>query len=135
MTRQPRGTANEGIQANTVTADVIAVGRGAEAHKIVLAESDRKQLLQAVGTLHSEVDKLNLQTADRNELKQHASEIQNAVTAKESNPKQVEGALGRFVQKLKEVGIILKDVAELVAPLRTIAGLMHLPLVKLGLPI
>jgi len=101
VTKQHRATVNEGIQANTVTGDVIAVGRGAQAHKTVMAESDRRQLLEAVDKLHQEIDKLNVDSARRDELKQHASEIEQVVTAKQSHPKEVEGALGRFVQRLK----------------------------------
>ena len=114
--------------------DVIAVGRGAQAHKTVMAESDRRQLLEAVDKLHHELDKLNVDSTSRNELKQHASEIEQVVSAKQSDPKEVEGALGRFVQRLKEVGVIVKDVAGLVAPLQTIVGLFHLSLASLGLP-
>jgi hypothetical protein len=67
VTKQRRAAVNEGIQANTVTGDVIAVGRGAQAHKTVMAESDRRQLLEAVGTLHQELDKLNVDSARRYE--------------------------------------------------------------------
>jgi phosphotransacetylase len=134
VTKQHRATVNEGIQANTVTGDVIAVGRGAQAHKTVLGEGDRRQLLEAIDQLHQELNKLNVGSVRRDELKQHASEIEQIVTAKQSNPKEVEGVLGRFVQKLKEVGVIVKDVAGLVAPLQTIAALFHVSLASLGLP-
>jgi hypothetical protein len=134
VTKQRRTTVNEGIQANTVTADVIAVGRGAQAHKTVLAENDRRKLVEAVDKIRHELDNLNLDALHRDEIKQHASDIEHAVTAKQTDPKEVEGALGRFVDKLKTFGVVLKDAAELVAPLHTIAGLFHVSLASLGLP-
>ncbi len=133
MTRQRGASGNEGIQANTVTADVIAVGRGARATKTVLADGDRKQLLEALGKIQTEVDKLNLDAAQRDEIKQHAAQVERTLTVKQPDPVAAQGALQKFVGKLKTVGVIVNDAAGLVAPLHTIAGLLHLSLSAIGL--
>jgi hypothetical protein len=132
MTKQLQTTVNEGIQANVVKADVLAVGRGAKAVKTVFAEGDRKALLEAVAQIHNELDRLNLDPSHRQEVKRHATELERSVTSKQANPKEIEGALGKFIGKLKELGVIVKEAAGLVAPIRVIAGLLHVSLSSLG---
>ena len=133
MTKQNRTGANEGIQANVVKADVVAVGRGARAVKVMLSEGGRRELLEAVSKIHRELDKLDLSRQQQDEVKQHAAEIERMVTRKQADPKEAEGTLGKFVKKLQEVGVIVKETTGLLAPLRTIAGLFHLSLTSLGL--
>lgn len=133
MIRKNRSSVNEGIQANVVKADVLAVGRGAKAVKMVLADADRKEILAAVGNIHQELGKLNLDKPHLDDVKRHAEELERTVTQKQVSPEEVEGSLGMLVRKLKQVGVAVKEVAGLISPIQTIAGLLHLSLSSLGL--
>jgi hypothetical protein len=133
MKKERRSASNEGIQANVVNADVLAVGRGAHAIKMVLAEADRKQILEAVGQIHQELEHLNLSKPEVDVLKGHAEDLKQTVIKEDANPKEVEGALGKFIERLKQVGVVVKETAGLVAPIHTIASLLHLSLTSLGL--
>jgi hypothetical protein len=133
MTRKNRSSVNEGIQANVVKADVLAVGRGAKAVKMVLADADRKEILAAVGNIHQELGKLNLDKSHLDDVKRHAEELERTVTQKQASPEEVEGSLGMLIKKLKQLGVAVKEVAGLISPIQTIAGLLHLSLSSLGL--
>ncbi len=133
MTRKNHSTSNEGIQANVVKADVLAVGRGAQAVKMVLRESDREDILTAVGEIRRELGALKLEKAYEEEVQRHAQELERAATKKNASPAEVKGALGGLLEKLKQAGVIVSEVAGLVSPIQTIAGLLHLTLSSFGL--
>jgi hypothetical protein len=133
MSTKKRSGGNEGIQANSVVGDVIAVGRGAQAVKMVFAETDRKEMLAAVGKIREELEGLKLDRAQLEEVKEHAQELEHEVAQKQPNPQKVGGALETLVGKLKQVGVAVTEVAGLVTPIKTIAGLLHLTMASLGL--
>jgi hypothetical protein len=133
MTKKRWQGANEGIQANVVKADVLAVGRGAQAIKSVLSDSDRKDLVGAVAQLTQQVKSLNLDKVQVEELSKHAHEIERAVAKPRVDPKEVQSAMGKFLDHLKQVGVALKEVAGFVAPIETMAKLLHISLSSLGL--
>jgi ABC-type transporter Mla subunit MlaD len=133
MKMKNRPSVNEGIQANVVKADVLAVGRGARAVNTVLAESDRQEILTAVRSLQQELGKLNLDKPHLEAVMQHAEELKRNVAQKQPSPEQVQGSLGTLITKLKQVGVVVKEVSGLVSPIQTIAGLLHLSLSSLGL--
>jgi hypothetical protein len=133
MTRKSSPGGNEGIQANVVKADVLAVGRGARAVKTVLASSDQKELLAAVAKLNQHLQSLAIDKAQLQELSKHTEQIREAVSKPQVDSTEVQGAAAKFVQRLKEVGVAVKEMAGFVAPLRTIGGLLHISLTTLGL--
>lgn len=124
---------NEGIQADTVTADVLAVGRGAKAVKTVHGNADSEKLLAAVRSLRSQLDNLPLTKSQRDDLDQHAQTLEHVASSKPANSPEAQSAFAKFLDKLKDVGVVVKETAELVAPIKTIAGLVHLSLAVLGL--
>lgn len=130
-------TGNEGIQVTggNVTADVLAVGRNAHAQKTVLGENDRKQLTEALAVLSSELEKLKVSPADRNELKKQVSDLRQITAAPGADKGEAKSTFTGFIQKLKEIGVVVNQAAGLVAPLHTIAGLLRVPLASLGVPI
>ena len=123
---------NEGIQADTVTADVLAVGRGAEAVKTVHGNAESEKLVAAVQSLRSQLDNLSLTKPQRDELDQHAQALEHVASSKPANSPEAQSAFAKFLDKLKDVGVVVKETAELVAPIKTIAGLVHLSLTALG---
>ena|SRR5215471_10069050 len=133
MTGKNRSASNEGIQANVVNADVLAVGRGAKAVKVVLSESDRQDLLTAVGEIRRELEALKLEKAHAEEVQRHAEELEHAATKKDASPAEVKSVLSGLLEKLKQAGVVVKEVAGLVSPIQTIAGLLHLTLSSLSL--
>lgn len=133
MKMKNRPSANEGIQANVVKAEVLAVGRGAKAVKTVLAESDRQEILTAVHSLQQELGKLKLDKPHLEAILQHAEELKSSAAQKQPSPEKVQGSLGMLITKLKQVGVVVKEVSGLISPIQTIAGLLHLSLSSLGL--
>jgi hypothetical protein len=132
MSRQ-RSNVNEGIQANNVTADVLAVGRGAKAVKTVHGNTDTEKLLAAMSAVRAQLDNLPLTKPQRDAVEQHAQDFERIAASKPANSPETQGAFAKFMEKLKDVGIAVKETADLVAPIKTIAGLVHLSLVAFGL--
>lgn len=128
-----RSIPNEGIQADTVTADVLAVGRGAKAVKTVHGNAESEKLLAAVQSLRSQLDNLPLTKPQRDDLDQHAQTLEHVASSKPANSPEAQSAFAKFLDKLKDVGVVVKETAELVAPIKTIAALVHLSLTALGL--
>jgi hypothetical protein len=128
-----RQRSNEGIQANNVTADVLAVGRGAKAVKTVQGNADMEKLLAAMSAVRSQVDNLPLTKPQRDAVEEHAKNFESVAASKAANSPETQGAFKKFLEALKEVGIAVKETADLVAPINTIAGIIHLSLVALGL--
>ena len=133
MTRKNRSASNEGIQANVVNADALAVGRGAKAVKVVFSESDREDILTAVSEIRRELEALKLGKAHSDDLQRHADELEHAATKKDASPAEVKSLLSGLLEKLKQAGVVVKEVAGLVSPIQTIAGLLHLTLSSFGL--
>ncbi len=122
---------NEGIQATNVTADVLAVGRGAQAIKF--STGDTQQLAKAVEQLRAGLEALNLQPHAREAIKQDLGELQAATESKQPQADRAGRALESLSGKLKMVGIVLSEVISLSQPVRQIAGLLQIPLHLLGL--
>jgi len=116
---------NEGIQANTVTADVLAVGRGAHAKKVVLGHDDQQQLIDAVATLRRGIEGLQLSVADRQIVTADVAALER-VTQEPQDPEQARGRMAGLLSTFKAVGVVVSDVATLIEPIRKILGLLHL---------
>ncbi len=133
MTRQRSTSGNEGIRATNVTADVLAVGRGAKAIKTVQGNADNEKLVAAIRSLRSELDNLPLTKPQRDEIDHHAQALEQAAASKPSNSPATQGAFAKLVTILKDTCVVLKETAALAAPIQTIAGLLHLSLSALGI--
>jgi len=130
MKRSKSASVNEGIQANTVQADVLAVGRGAKAVKVVLADADRRELFEAIAELRRGLQILNLQKPVRDAIQSDVAQIEDAARTKETDATRVGGFLHSLVGRLEQVGILVKEASSLVAPIKAIASLLHLSLAR-----
>jgi hypothetical protein len=126
-TPRERWNRNEGIQAKTVQAEVLAVGRGARAIKSVAA-GDAEALAQAIAQLREAIAGLGLQPAAREVLERDVSALAEDVQSGGTDGGKAESRLRGIADKLKMVGVVLGDVAALAEPVTKIAGLLRIPL-------
>jgi hypothetical protein len=124
---------NEGIQATTVNAEVIAVGHGAKASKTTYGGDDQEKLGQAVQQLRSALEALQLQAHAKTAIEEDLKDLQFAVQSKEPKADQVSQILQGIGGKLKMVGVVLTDALALSEPITQIAHLLQIPLRLLGL--
>lgn len=129
--KAPRAQVNEGIQANTVTADVLAVGRGATATKNISGSSP--DVMKAIGELRTAIEALNLQPHAKAAIDEDLRTIDAAAQASPPEPERGGHALQNLAGKLKMVGIVLAEVVALSEPARKIAEMLQVPLRALGL--
>lgn len=132
MTPKSTGT-NEGIQANTVVAEVQAVGKGAKAEKIVYGSPQREALDRAVADLTAALAALKLPAPAAAEVRGDVEALQEATRTETPDKDRVGGLLTSLAGKLKLVGIVLSETIGLGEPLKKIAELMQIPLGKLGI--
>jgi hypothetical protein len=135
-TRKPDAAGNQGIQANTVTADVLAVGMNAMAHKQVAVGATPEAFLQAITQFRSALEGLMLPTPAKQVLAADVEALTAASSASKSDNAKIQSHLKGLSDKrdkLKMVGIVMKDVAELWEPAKKIAELAMIPLHLVGL--
>jgi hypothetical protein len=125
------GWGNRGIIAHTVSADVMAVGEGARATKTVHAENT-EALRARAKALWTAVDALKLPLPQRNALEEDVTGLSEAAGPKPDSDK-ARTHLRSICDKLKMVGIAVRDVAALAEPVRDIANLLQIPLHFVGL--
>ena len=133
MTRNPRNhnAGNQGIQATNVQAEVLAVGQGAQAVKHAAA-ADAEVLAKAVGQLRVAIAGLGLQPAARAVLERDVEGLAEATRSHRPDVHpdvhKAESHLKGMAEKLKMVGIVVKEVAGLAEPVSKIATLLRIPL-------
>lgn len=125
--KRARSASNSGIQANNVTADVMAVGAGSTATKVVHSGATDADLVAFLRELRGSIAQLPLQQPAKEELADDMVKLETATRAKETRPEQVSGILSSIVGKLKMVGVVLADAAAIAEPIKKIAGLFGLP--------
>jgi hypothetical protein len=119
-------TVNEGIQGN-VHADVLAVGRGAQATKHIGGLwSDEMQ--KAITELRGGFDRIGLEPAARKVLEDDVTGLVAATQRSDPDHQKAQQHLKGIADKLKMVGIMLSDVAALAEPVKKIAEIIRLPL-------
>ncbi len=123
MKRRPE--TNEGIVGN-VTANVLAVGRGATAIQNQGAP-DTAALATAVAELRKAVEALALAPPAREALKSDLDALEKAGP----KPDRVGGILQSLSGKLKMVGAVLTESTALAVPLGKIAEALRVPLAHL----
>ncbi|HEY6434590.1 MAG TPA: hypothetical protein VIZ17_21655 [Acetobacteraceae bacterium] len=129
MTRASAGQSsrNDGIQASTVQADVLAVGQNARATKHVAAEESRV-LLGAVEQLRQAIAALELQPAAREVLEQDVHALAETARSGRHDKNEAERHLRGIADKLKMIGIVMTEAAGVAQPLVKIAHLLGLSL-------
>ena len=95
----------EGIQANTVSADVLAVGRGAKAIKYGVGNA--QDLAKAIEQLRVGLEGLNLQPNAKEIIKEDLAELHAATESKQPQADRAGRALQSLSGKLKMVGVVV----------------------------
>lgn len=122
---------NEGIQADNVKAEVMAVGRGARAYKQTIAAPG--ELARAIDQLGSALEALKLQPHAQAAITEDLTTLRTVAESNQAEPERAGNALQSLVGKLKMVGVVLSEVVALSEPVRKIAELLSVPLHLLGL--
>jgi len=132
-TRRHDTAGNQGIQANTVTADALAVGTHATATKQVTIGETPQAFLQAIAQLRSALDGLGLPAPAKHVLADDIEKLTAATTTPKPDSARIQSHLKSFCDKLRMVGVVIKDVTELWEPVKKIAERAIIPLHLLGL--
>jgi hypothetical protein len=132
--KKPSGkTVIEGIQAETVQADVMAVGRGAKASKVITgAHVDSQEFAKAVEELRQALGSLNLNATQQGLVEEDVQELEEA--AKKQQP-DVQGAgsmLQSIVDKIRMAGIVVTEAVVFTEAARKLAELLGASLKGLG---
>ncbi len=125
-------SSNEGIQGN-VQADVVAVGKGARAVKVVHGGLDRGALETLLTQVRAEIAALRLSPLEHQTLQQEVSRIQQEVEAPQPDRDRIGGLLTGLAAKLKMVGVVLTEGVGLGESLKKMSALVHLSLKALGI--
>lgn len=130
--RRSSGTGNQGIQAESVHAEVLAVGAGARAIKTVSGLSS-DDLERAIGDIRAAIGRLGVQPEAKESLAEDLNGLHAAATVPAPDRREVQGFLKNITEKLKITGTVIREVAELAEPVRNIATNFGIPLSLLGL--
>ncbi len=128
MSATPRSTSNSGIQANSVTADVMAVGNRAQASKTVYAGVSGQELAGFVTELRNSISELPLQPPAKKAIQEDLTKLDAAAGSEKPQPQEVGGLLNSIAGKLSMVGVVVKDVVTIAEPIRKIIDLFGLQL-------
>lgn len=127
-THPPQTQVNEGIQATSVSAEVMAVGRNATAIQNLDRTNDQQELLQEVEQLRKGLESLNLQPHAKTAIGEDMAKLQSATESREPNSDHVGQILASLSGKLKMVGIVLSEVVNLSEPVKKIIKILQIPL-------
>lgn len=122
---------NQGIQANTVNADVVAVGTGARAIKY--SNASDHDLLDAVDQLRAAIAGLNLRSDVKARVGEDLETLRQIAEKKLPDDNRGTISLYRVAGQLKSAGVATHQAVNLAEPVRKIAGLLRVPLDMLGL--
>lgn len=125
MSKKP--SVNEGIVANTVSAEVIAVGRNSTATQ-TRSSIDIHQFRSTVGELRAALDAQKLPENTRSALSEHVSQLEQEADKPSPDRGRVEGALKALSSSVKMLGEFVSNATVILGPITKIAGLFGLTL-------
>ena len=125
--------ANYGIQAESVTAGAMAVGKGATATQNIGAGTDSAMLVAGIADLRAALEASRLPLDARDVLNEDIEAIAAESGAAEPNRDRMESALKSLISKVKLAGRLTEDAAELIEPLKKIAAAIGLGAAAIGL--
>jgi hypothetical protein len=120
------GSTNEGIQGS-VTAEVVAVGRGARATKVVNSEQS-EATDKAVAELRAAIEKLTISPDLSREVSKSLHAIDTEARKDRADAGHVKSHLGAILGALKTAGVVAADIAAIAGPIKTIATLFGITL-------
>lgn len=126
MSKRDTGNTNEGIQG-AVTADVVAVGRGARATKIVGSERAHATD-EAIRELREAIAKLQIQPKLSKEISESLDAVHTETKKEKSDTASVKSHVLNVLDKLKVAGVVVAEVAAIIEPIKKIALLFHIAL-------
>jgi hypothetical protein len=131
--RKYTGTVNEGIQADHVSAHVIAVGRGAIAKHVTHVKSAESQLrtehcLKALVELRRRLEEGVSDPSARAAIEVDIRRVNRAACSKRPNKREVSRGIAGILRKLRGVGIVLREATALAKPLKQIGSLFNIPM-------
>jgi hypothetical protein len=124
---------NQGIQANSVVADVLAVGSKATAYKRVETGAIPEEFLKAITQLRMALSHTGLPQTDKQLLTGQIDALASGANQSIPERSKVQGVLKTVTDTLKSGGVAIKDIADLCDPIMKIAGLVAIPLHLIGL--
>ena len=124
--RTTPASVNEGIQANTVKADVLAVGRNARATKQVWSRTDLKALQNVMRELRHGIDVLRLPPERQKAVAVELDALDHIAKSPSPDADQAERSLSSLARKLKAAGIVLAETVALSEPIGKISALLRL---------
>lgn len=127
------GSANQGIVADTVKADVLAVGTNARAVKTVQAAGDASVIVAAIDELRSAVAALALPERTEKQLAVEIDAMHKAAGAPTPDRDAIEAALKSFTTKTNMVADLTSSGTKLVTAITGVAGAIGIGLKALGL--
>ena len=114
-------------------ADVVAVGTGARASKVVHGTPDREAVEAALAELRQALGALTLSPVARETVAVDVHTIEKEATAPKPDRDRIAGLLSGLTGKLKMVGVVLGEGVALGEAIKKIAALVKVPLSLLGL--
>jgi hypothetical protein len=132
--KKPNGkTVIEGIQAETVQADVMAVGRGAKASKVITgAHVDSQEFVKAVEELRQALGSLNLNATQQGLVEEDVQELEEAAKKQQPDVQGAGSVLQSIVDKIRMAGIVVTEAVVFTEAARKLAELLGASLKGLG---
>lgn len=128
-----RGSANYGIQANTVTGGAIAVGEGATATQNITGSTDTAALKAALDELRATLSKTGLPAETQAMLEPDVQAVAAESGKPEPDAGRIEAALKSLASKIKMLAPVAKGAADLIEPVGKIAAAIGVGATALGL--
>lgn len=118
--------ANHGIQANSVTGDVIAVGSRSSASKTVYQTGDSQALVeQNIAALRIAFEGLGIDKVAHSVLEEDLGILEQAINNRV--PTDIaEGVIEQLIKKLKMVGVVVNETENILEPIRRIGSALGL---------
>jgi hypothetical protein len=132
MKRPPAEQGNQGI-IGTVQADVVAVGTGARASKVVHTAPDREAVGAALAELRQALAALALNPVARETVAVDVHTIEKEASAPKPDRDRIADLLSGLAGKLKMVGVVVGEGVALGEAIKKVAALLKVPLSLLGL--
>jgi len=130
--KQDKRVVNKGIQAKTVTAEVLAVGDNAYAVKHV-TDAPHNDFLKVISDFRKAIDGINLDRNARAVVEEDIKKLESATKKETVDKAEVGGILQSISGKLKMVGVVLTETASLVEPVKKVASFLGTTVKLLGL--
>lgn len=133
MVRRNPNSGNQGIQANSVVADVLAVGPNASAQKRVEMIRRPEEYAKAIHELRAALDQLALPLPSKQSVGRQVDRLANVTADPNPNRSKIKAVLKSITDTIHSTGSAVKDLSDMLDPITKIATLAAIPLHLIGL--